>query len=325
MAQYLADKDANAIVCVAPAEGNHPIDVLANEAASFPCHFVTGINTFLFPRPKKITLKKYLNVRLFSSDTRFACYPDYIFWAQYCSDYQDVFSSCSIALRKSGNTDKIDANTLLDTRKLTSLLKKDECYRFLNKVRGSPPYWEKTTKDLFAMLRQLGIPTFFLTLSAADRKWTEFIEAICIQNKRDIPHELDYQSFYQLMNDNIVTATRMFDKRLRDFLNIIVKGPSQPLGKVIDYFGRIEFQARGWPHWHGILWIEGAPIYGVSPIEDVIAFIDAHISAERPDPLVDQYLFDLVNDLQSHKNMYQNWEDLSISFSKTSIIQHIYC
>ncbi|CAF4614382.1 unnamed protein product, partial [Rotaria magnacalcarata] len=50
-------------------------------------------------------------------------------------------------------------------------MNKDMIYRHLQCVRGSPQYWHKRLKDLFAMTRQLGFPTFFLTLSCADLRW----------------------------------------------------------------------------------------------------------------------------------------------------------
>ena len=45
-----------------------------------------------------------------------------------------------------------------------------EGYKFLENVRGSPPYWEKRKKEAFAMIRQLGPPHLFLTLSASEKK-----------------------------------------------------------------------------------------------------------------------------------------------------------
>ena len=35
-------------------------------------------------------------------------------------------------------------------------------------IKGSPAYWKKFLFDVLAMVKQLGIPTFFLTLSCAD-------------------------------------------------------------------------------------------------------------------------------------------------------------
>ena len=304
LSQYYGDQNANSILCIAPAEGNVPIEVISNEAAAFPYHFPDGNNTFITSRPVKLTLKKYFNSRLFSSDARFASDSQYIFFAQYTAELQQIFSSISIAMRKRGNSFNITAPTLLNSEKMKTMLKKDECYRFLQGIRGSPPYWERTTRDLFAMLKQLGMPTFFVSFSAADRRWPEIIEAICKQQGRDVPEDLNWTEYYNIINSNIVTATRMWDKRLHDFITHIVKGPLQPLGKVMDIFGRIEFQARGWPHYHGLLWIADAPVYGKSPEAAVTAFIDKFTTSQLPDPKSN--LFDIVSSVQCHSKRHTN-------------------
>lgn len=36
----------------------------------------------------------------------------------------------------------------------------DEGYKFLRPIRGTPPFWQSAQRDLFAMIRQLGKPTF---------------------------------------------------------------------------------------------------------------------------------------------------------------------
>ena len=36
---------------------------------------------------------------------------------------------------------------------------------------GSPPYWQKFMYEVVAMVKQLGIPTWFMTLSCADLRW----------------------------------------------------------------------------------------------------------------------------------------------------------
>ena len=35
---------------------------------------------------------------------------------------------------------------------------------------------------------------------------------------------------------------------------------SNPIGKIIDYFYRVEFQQRGSPHIHSLLWVQDAPV-----------------------------------------------------------------
>jgi len=62
----------------------------------------------------------------------------------------------------------------------------------MNALRGSPEYLTKTLNDLFAMIRQIGIPTWFCTFSCAElSRWPEVIETIelqheCTENERKL-------------------------------------------------------------------------------------------------------------------------------------------
>ena len=46
-----------------------------------------------------------------------------------------------------------------------------------------------------------------------------------------------------------------------------------PLGKLIDWFYRVEYQQRGLPHIHMFIWLENAPVFGVDKDENVVNFI----------------------------------------------------
>ncbi|CEP15416.1 hypothetical protein, partial, partial [Parasitella parasitica] len=59
--------------------------------------------------------------------------------------------------------------------KIANLLSEDQAYKVYHGVRSSAEYWRQEKKNLMAMIRQLGIPTFFLTLSAAETKWNELL------------------------------------------------------------------------------------------------------------------------------------------------------
>ena len=62
---------------------------------------------------------------------------------------------------------------------------------------------------------------------------------------------------------------------------------------------RIEFQQRGSPHVHSLLWIEKAPKYGISPLNEVIEFIDRTTTCKLPN--TDSLLSDGEIHLQRHK------------------------
>ena len=50
---------------------------------------------------------------------------------------------------------------------------KDNAFSFMSSVKGTPAYWKQFLFDVLAMVKQLGIPTYFLTLSCGDLTWEE--------------------------------------------------------------------------------------------------------------------------------------------------------
>ena len=49
----------------------------------------------------------------------------------------------------------------------------DNAFSFMSSVKGT--YWKQFLYDVLAMFKQLGIPTYFLTLSSADLRWEELL------------------------------------------------------------------------------------------------------------------------------------------------------
>ncbi len=76
---------------------------------------------------------------------------------------------------------------------------------------------------------------------------------------------------------------------------------AQPLGKISDWFYRVEYQQRGSPHIHMLIWIENAPQFQCDNDADVTAFIDKIITCEKP--FNNPELSDLVN-RQVHRHSH---------------------
>ena len=153
------------VFCVAPGEGQIPQSIFHEKGAdsmAFPALFPDGKFGFSEERPIKLSPSKYFNARLFCADTRFARDNNFIFFAQFMIEMSNIRSNLSIALRKGKRKThegkKITASMLTNSNILQQILKADAGFRFLQPVRGSPPYWQRTMKDLYAMIRQLGIP-----------------------------------------------------------------------------------------------------------------------------------------------------------------------
>ncbi|KAJ8026271.1 hypothetical protein HOLleu_34067 [Holothuria leucospilota] len=153
-------------------------------------------------------------------------------------------------------------------------------------------------RDLFAMVRQLGIPTWFCSFSAADRIWPEIVESI--QQGKEIPSEIDWTTHCRIIASNPVTAARMFEHRMQAFIHKVIISSAHPIGEVIDYFYRVEFQQRGWPHIHCLFWIKDAPKFGDNPKSDVISFIDRYVSCDMPSQTENPVLYDIVKNVQMH-------------------------
>ncbi len=310
IAQEVLDQHFDGIMSLAPAEGNNPVRLLmdeSNEAKCFPVLFPKGTGTFHDSRPQKLTLSRYLNNRILNADGRFAQNIDYIFYGQYLSELNQVISNVSIALRKGydpKNKPKITSEMLTDKDSLQRILNYDEGYKFLKPVRGSPVFWQSVQKDLFSMVRQLGIPTWFCSFSSADMRWPEFMECIAKQEGCDTPiDELDWSDRCGMLKRNPVTAARMFDHRFHCFLKDVIMSPAQPIGKVIDYFYRIEFQQRGSPHTHCLFWVENAPQVDRDDDDEVVAFVDRYVTCEIP-PEDETEIHEIVSSVQQHSKRH---------------------
>ncbi|VDI59074.1 Hypothetical predicted protein [Mytilus galloprovincialis] len=293
---------------VAPAEGNNPIRVLKEEgieSKTFPCHYPSGKNTLTDQRDLKLSASRYFNLRLLSVENRFARDTSYIFFCQYLSELEKVMSNVQISLRKdfskTGTGKKVTSDMICRGEGLKQLFKSDEGIKFLKPIRGTPPFWQKTQKDVLAMIRQIGIPAFFCSFSAADLRWSEIIESIMMQQGIAVnADELSWDEKCKILRCNPVTAARMFDHRFHLFLKTVIMSDAHPIGKVKDYFYRVEFQQRGSPHTHCLFWIEDAPKFEEDEDQKVIDFVDKYITCSVPSVDVDPELHKIVNAVQQH-------------------------
>ncbi|XP_062600070.1 uncharacterized protein LOC134261665 [Saccostrea cucullata] len=159
--------------------------------------------------------------------------------------------------------------------------------------------------DLLGMIRQLGPCTWFLTLSAADLKWSDTIKVLAQQQGKTLSddeiNDLSWEDRCDFLRSNPVTAARHFDNRVQLFLKyILLNKQLNPLGNIKDYKYRIEFQQRGSPHVHMLAWIDRAPSVQKNTLEEVQQFIDRYITCELPEN--DDILHELLSTVQKHSH-----------------------
>nr|XP_039256248.1 uncharacterized protein LOC120332966 [Styela clava] len=111
--------------------------------------------------------------------------------------------------------------------------------------------------------------------------------------------QLAYPSLYPDGNNGFSTD-RVVPITPQCLYKDVLLSPAQPLGHITDYVIRIEFQARGSPHAHMLLWVDKAPKLGIQTDEEVCAFISKHVACSFP--VDDLPLKALVQDLQTHSH-----------------------
>ena len=136
------------------------------------------------------------------------------------------------------------------------------------------------------MLQMLSIPTWFLTLSAADLHWPEMIQAVVLPfgkklTQKDV-QKMSIKDRGTNFCQNPITGVWMFQHRLVAFFSEYLLSDTHPLGHITDYMIKIEFQMRGSPHAHCLLWVKDAPKIDKDPDDAMCAFIDKYIRAAIP-------------------------------------------
>ena len=154
------------------------------------------------------------------------------------------------------------------------------------------------------MVKQLGLPTFFMTLSCADLRWNELISIIAKLNGENLGEEaINLMDFFQrchYLNLNPVILARHFQYKVETFFKVIViNGPS---GKVKYHAIRVEFQVRGSPHIHFFLWVIDAPLLVKDNIDEYRQFVDSNVKTFVPDINEQPELFKLVTTYQVHSH-----------------------
>lgn len=81
-----------------------------------------------------------------------------------------------VAMRKVASTN-LTAGMMNESfkKKVKEFVASDQAYTFMSSIKGTPAYWKKFKSECLAMMKQLGIPSFSLTLSCADLRWDELV------------------------------------------------------------------------------------------------------------------------------------------------------
>ncbi|XP_062614811.1 uncharacterized protein LOC134276593 [Saccostrea cucullata] len=299
-----ASRDMNQIYTFAPGEGQRPLSLYQDQTAeylSFPTIFCGKGRLQDDKRQVHVSYADIAKWELRSVDRRAAQSVPNLFFKLKKIQMKQVTDKCNLALRKCKTKGRsITANEMKNPQNVNNLVRHDEGFFVFRQLRNSPAYLETRKKDVFAMIRQLGLPTWFMSLSAADTRWNDLIRALGVLNdgKEYTDEEINNMTWFEkskLVQKDPITCSRYFDHRFRLFMNSVLRSDHHPIGVVKDFFYRTEFQQRGSPHIHMIVWIENAPKYHENNEQEIVNYVDNYLKCEKNEE-------DGLSDLQVHKH-----------------------
>ena len=301
--------DPSQVINIAPAEGQIPVSFINEpdcEALAFPKHFSTGQFHFNYERERPITVLKYIHSRLKNCNMKYAEDPQYLF---YCLDWHEkevVSSTKQFVLRKRFQSD-VSVGQLTNTGNVRNMIRDNQLYASFKNVRGTPQYFHNMLLDVLAKVRQFGTPTFFLTWSAAEFKWPEVIQVVARRYGETLTVEdienMSWNDKLKYLQRNPVLVARQIDYIFKQVWGKVILGGMHPIGQILDFEEKREFQGRGNEHPHASVHVQNAPKIlddDDSNDDDVIEFIDRYITCSLPDEEQYPELFSLVKAVQTH-------------------------
>ena len=226
----------------------------------------------------------YFQSRIMGKDLRFQR-NDYLFYALSMYESLRVESNVSVCGKKiKFNNEMVE-----------------DVHLYIKNMRGSGSYWKNALNELLAQIKFLGPPHYFLTLSCNDLHWNDMIRALLnADGKPDEPPEnVTILQRQKLVEKYPTIISRHFMIRVNAMIKFLRSNEKVFAGKLNDYWWRIEFQNRGSPHLHMVLWIEGTPEFN-SP--EGIERIDHVMTCDIPED--DDEIKNLIKKCQTHHHTH---------------------
>ena len=223
----------------APGEGQHPLSLYHDVDAEYLC-FPTIFCGQKRPTKEERTIPVHysdiVKWELRSVDRRAAQSVPNIFFKHKKLQMKQISDKVNLAVRRCKRKGKkITAAEARNSEYLDKLVNLDEGSYIFRQLRNSPAYLESRKKDIFAMIRQLSLPTWFMSLSAAVTRWTDLLKMLAKLNNgvdysdKDV-EGLTWQEKTRLVQKDPVTCSRYFDHRVQEFL----RGAQWLSGRVSD-------------------------------------------------------------------------------------------
>nr|XP_029718435.1 uncharacterized protein LOC115261217 [Aedes albopictus] len=278
----------NTVVVMAPGQNQKPVSPYSNPDVEYLCFPKIFAGKPRILTDKNITDNDIIKweIRHYKNRTE----PRRILHLSKKKLLNESYNSIKVAIRKKKNAKNVTAQQALQPSFIGGLLSFDNGLRFMDQMRCAPAYMQQKKKVLCAQIRQIGTPVFFLTVSAVETNWPELIQALIEYTtgaKVSLYDALNltYEERAKLVKENPVFTAMYYDNKIKNLMKIITKpeGGVFETHVVTDFFRRREFQQRGSPHDHILLWVDNAPKLDPddsSTFDSVIQFADKHVTCE---------------------------------------------
>ena len=237
------------------------------EEKCFPELFPYGVGGYLSSlindSENDIGFAMYVKHRILSADTKYRKNSTYLFFLLLVKELVQLKRCKQTYMRQATKLPNLTKESLKNI-KPEDLSRYNRSYEVFKSMRGTSMYYEEAKRNVMAILRQNGSPSLFVTLSCAEYSWNGLIKEILetVHNKEftaEYVEKLSPQVKNKLISENVVQSTLHFQKRIEKELKLMSM-PSffddECKYRVSSYYYRVEFQQRGAPHIHSLLWLK---------------------------------------------------------------------
>ena len=289
-----SDVDSYKLNCVQ----EHPLDNRQEhlDILCFPSLFPTGEFGQFHSREKYLTPSEYVKSRLLSKNLRYRKDEQFVFYL-YHQMRNRALCSGIYNLLKVSTASPMTVHILINQVDRSDEELEANLSTIFQNIRGTKQYWFLRQSELKCMVREYGPPTLFLTFSCAEYESADIIEYL--KKVNNIPPDQKVNPG-KLCTQDPVSVTRQFTHKFKSFFRtMLLKG--KVLGEVEHFYRKREYQARGAPHFHVLLWINDAPVIGRDSADKVLLWIQERICCSIPDAKSCPELHRLVTRYQLHK------------------------